>query len=212
MGVAHLALDLGPGREGGHRVDHHHVERTRADEHVGDLERLLPRVGLADEQLVDVHPDGGGVHRVHRVLGVDVGADAAVALRLGHDVHRHRGLARRLGPEDLDHPAPREAADPEGEIEREGAGGDDLHQHRPLLTHPHDGTLAELLVDLAERHLEGLVPLHCHVLRSIHRVPGVLHSGVLHSGGRGPDLTAPNALTATLRKGCDRVGGGTTRA
>ena len=27
VGVAHLALDLGPGREGGHRVDDDHVER-----------------------------------------------------------------------------------------------------------------------------------------------------------------------------------------
>ena len=58
VGVAHLALDLGPGRERGHRVDDHHVERTRADQHVADLERLLAGVGLADEQLVDVDPDG----------------------------------------------------------------------------------------------------------------------------------------------------------
>ena len=58
MGVAHLALDLGPGHERGHRVDHEHVERARADQHVGDLERLLTGVGLGDQQLVDVHADG----------------------------------------------------------------------------------------------------------------------------------------------------------
>jgi hypothetical protein len=46
VGVAHLALDLGPGREGRHRVDHDHVEGAGAHQHVGDLERLLPRVGL----------------------------------------------------------------------------------------------------------------------------------------------------------------------
>ena len=96
VGVAHLALDLGPGRERGHRVDDDHVERAGADQHVGDLERLLAGVGLGDEQLVDVDADGRGVDRVHGVLGVDVGADAAVALGLGHDVHGERRLARRL--------------------------------------------------------------------------------------------------------------------
>jgi hypothetical protein len=41
VAVAHLALDLGPGHERGHRVDDDDVERAGADQHVGDLERLL---------------------------------------------------------------------------------------------------------------------------------------------------------------------------
>src|SRR5690606_787477 len=49
--VAHLALDLGLGRERGHRVDHHHVDRVRAHQHVGDLQRLLAGVGLGDQQV-----------------------------------------------------------------------------------------------------------------------------------------------------------------
>ena len=52
------------------------------------------------------------------MLGVDEGADAAVALRFGHDVHGEGRLARRLGPEDLDDAAPRDAADAEREVER----------------------------------------------------------------------------------------------
>ena len=130
MGVAHLALDLGPGREGGHRVDDHHVERPERIEHVGDLERLLAGVGLGDQQLVDVDADGRGVDRVHGVLGVDVGADAAVALGLGHHVHGEGGLARGLRAVDLDDPAPGQAADAEGEVEGQGAGGDVLDGHR----------------------------------------------------------------------------------
>ena len=46
VGVAHVALDLGPRGEGGHRVDDEHVERARADQHVGDLQGLLTGVGL----------------------------------------------------------------------------------------------------------------------------------------------------------------------
>ena len=47
VAVAHVALDLGAGREGGDGVDHHDVDGAGADEHVGDLERLLTGVGLA---------------------------------------------------------------------------------------------------------------------------------------------------------------------
>ena len=125
VGVAHLALDLGPGGERRHRVDDQHVERTGADEHVGDLERLLAGVGLRDEEVVDVDPDGPRVDRVHGVLGVDVGADAAVALRLGHDVHGQRRLARRLRTVDLHDATPRQAADAERQIEESAPVGTD---------------------------------------------------------------------------------------
>ena len=160
VGVAHLALDLGPGRERGHRVDGHHVDGARAHEHVGDLERLLARVGLGDEQLVDVDADGPGVHRVERVLGVDVGADAPVALGLGHDVQGERGLARRLGPVDLGDAAPGQAADAERQVEGQGTGRHGLDGHAALLAHLHDRALAELLLDLTEGHLEVLLSIH----------------------------------------------------
>ena len=58
--VAHLALDLGPRGESGHRVDDHDVERAAADEQLGDLQRLLAVVGLRDQQFVDVDPDACG--------------------------------------------------------------------------------------------------------------------------------------------------------
>src|SRR3712207_7844049 len=44
------ALDLGAGHECRDGVDDDDVERAGADQHVGDLERLLPRVGLGDQQ------------------------------------------------------------------------------------------------------------------------------------------------------------------
>src|SRR5688500_7670353 len=49
--LAHLALDLGFGRERRHRVDDDHVDRSRTHQHVGDLERLLARVRLRDQQV-----------------------------------------------------------------------------------------------------------------------------------------------------------------
>ena len=94
------------------------------------------------------------------MLGVDVGAHPTVALRFGDDVGCERRLARRLRPEDLHDPSPRQAADPEREVERERTGRDRFDPHVSSLPELHDRTLAELLLDLAERHVERLFPVH----------------------------------------------------
>ena len=129
--VAHLALELDPRGQRRDRVDGDHVDRAGADQDVDDLERLLAVVGLGDEQLVGVDADPPRVDRVHRVLGVDEGADAATGLSLGDDVVDQRRLARGLGAEDLDDPAARDAADAEREIERQRSGRDRLDVEWP---------------------------------------------------------------------------------
>ena len=63
MAVAHLALQLGPRHQGGDRVDHQHVDRARAHQRVGDLQRLLAGVGLADQQVIDIDAELAGIGR-----------------------------------------------------------------------------------------------------------------------------------------------------
>ena len=122
--VAHLAFDLGARHEGRDRVDDDAVDAAGADERLGDLERLLAGVGLADEELVDVDAAGPGVGRIERVLDVDERDDAATRLGLGEDVLADRRLARRLRAEDLGDPAARDAADAERQVERDRARRD----------------------------------------------------------------------------------------
>jgi hypothetical protein len=95
---------------------------ARAHQRVGDLERLLAGIGLGDQQVVDVDAELARIDRIERVLGVDEGADAALLLRFGEAVQRQRGLARGFRPVDLDHPAARQAADAERDVEPERAG------------------------------------------------------------------------------------------
>jgi hypothetical protein len=76
VAVAHVPLDLGLGDEGRDRVDDDDVDRAGADEHVGDLERLLAVVGLRDEELVRLDAELARVGRVERVLGVDERRDS----------------------------------------------------------------------------------------------------------------------------------------
>ena len=95
VAVAHLALDLGPRHQRGDRVDDDEVDRAGADQHVGDLQRLLAGVGLRDQQRVDVDAELLGVLRVERVLGVDERRDAAGLLRVGDRVQRDAWSCRR---------------------------------------------------------------------------------------------------------------------
>src|SRR6185436_18914706 len=94
--LAHLALDLGLGRQRRHRVDDDHVDRARAHQHVGDLERLLAGVGLGNQQVFGLDAELGGVRDVERVLRVDEGGGAADLLHFSDDLEGQGRLAGRL--------------------------------------------------------------------------------------------------------------------
>ena len=107
------------------------------------------------------------------MLRVDECGDAAPRLRLGDHVEADRGLARALGPEDLDDPAARDATDTERDVERERPGRDDRDAgpHR-VFAELHDGALAELLLDLLERDVKHLVSIHPRILLVTSRLAG----------------------------------------
>lgn len=157
--LAHLALDLGLGRQRGYGVDHDDIDRARTDQMVGDLERLLAVIGLRNKQLIDVHAQFPGIRAVERMLGIDKGSDAARFLRLGDRMNRERRLARRLGTEYLDHPALGVASDAERLIDRNRSRRNNRNLVDLLAAHLHDRTLAEVLFDLVHygaQHFELL--------------------------------------------------------
>src|SRR4029079_4670233 len=157
--VAHLALDLGAGHEGRDRVDDDAVDAARADQGLGDLQRLLTGVRLRHEQLVDVDATGAGVAGVERVLDIDEGDDAATPLRLGEDVLADRRLARRLRAEDLRDPTARDAADTEREVERDRPRRDRIDGLSLGRAELHDRPATELLLDRQEGRIHGLATL-----------------------------------------------------
>ncbi len=69
--VTDLALDLGTWSQGGNRVDDDGVDGTGAHKHIDDLERLLARIGLGNEDLIDINTDARGIGGIKRVLGID---------------------------------------------------------------------------------------------------------------------------------------------
>ena len=154
---AHLAFDFRTRHERGDRVDDDHVDAVGADQDLGDFERLLAVVGLRDEQVVEVDAELLGVLRVERVFGVDEGRDAAELLRLRDDLQRERRLAGGFRSEDLDHAAAGQAAHAERPVDADRSGGDGRDRRDAILAaEPHDRSLAELLLDLADGQLDGL--------------------------------------------------------
>jgi hypothetical protein len=81
------------------------------------------------------------------VLGVDVAAGPSLLLGLGDDAQGKGGLACSFGPVDLGDAASGDAADPQGEVESEAAGGDGRHRRRTAVRGG-DHAGAEVAVDL----------------------------------------------------------------
>jgi hypothetical protein len=57
--VAHVALELGAGDQGGDRVDHDQADAAGAGEGVDDLEGLLAAVGLRDQEVLELDAEAG---------------------------------------------------------------------------------------------------------------------------------------------------------
>ena len=137
-------------------------ERTRASV----ISRACsPRVGLRDQQVVDVHAELAGVGGVEGVLGVDKGGQAAGLLRLGDDLQADGGFAGGFGAEDLDDAAAGDAADAEGGVKADGAGGDDGDRDERLFgAEPDNRPFAKLFFDLCEGKFYGFAAVigDCH--------------------------------------------------
>jgi hypothetical protein len=86
--VAHFAFEFGARDKRRHRIDHQNVDGARANQRVGDLQRLLAMVGLRDQEFVDIAPELARIDRVERVLRIDEGADATLLLRFRDGVQR----------------------------------------------------------------------------------------------------------------------------
>ena len=166
--VAHLPLDLRSRHQGGHRVDDEHVDAAASHQDLGNVERLLSGVRLGHEEVVHVHSQSPGIAYVQGVLRVDEGDHTAGSLGLGCHVKGQRGLARRLRAVDLHDPSPGDSADPEGQVQGQGTGGNGRDIQHLVLAHLHDGAPAELLLDLRDGLLYRPLPvlLLCHARSS----------------------------------------------
>ena len=89
------------------------------------------------------------------MLGIDECGRAPGLLRLGDHLQRQGRLTRGFRPEDFDHPSSREAAHTQRVVERNRAARNHRHWHHGLRPQPQNGTLAELLFHIDQRHIDS---------------------------------------------------------
>ena len=97
MGVAHLAVELGPWNESGNRVDDQHIDCSASDEHFGDLERLFAAIGLADQQIIDIDTEGLGINVIRSAAKL-IKRDRPVIVCEAATKKERQQLDRSLGP------------------------------------------------------------------------------------------------------------------
>jgi len=124
-----------------------------------ELQSLLCRIRLGDEQLVHVDAEPLGICGIECVFGVHERRDASGFLHFGDDLQSECRLAGSFRTEDFDHSAPWQPAHTEGEVEPQGSGRHDFNvRFARLISDAHDGALSKQLVDLLKDRLERCVP------------------------------------------------------
>ena len=93
VAVAHVALEFGLGDQCRHRVHHDEIDGAGAHECLGDLQGLLSRVGLADEEVVNVDSEPLGVVRIHGVFSVHECRHTPLSVDFRHGLEREGGLS-----------------------------------------------------------------------------------------------------------------------
>jgi len=120
--------DLGRGRPRGRtrrEVDHEDVDRTTGQEHPGNGQALVERLGGQDHEPVQADAASDGLDRVERPSEIQPGNDRTVRLGLGDEPQREGGGAGAGGASERDARGARQTARADDRVERGEARPDD---------------------------------------------------------------------------------------
>ena len=127
IAVAHLALDLRPGHQGGNGVHHDDIDGAGTHQSLRNFQGLLTGVRLGDQHFINIYTQSTGIGGVQGVLGVHKGHLAPLFLGLCRHMEGQGGLTGGFRPVDFHDTAPGQAAHPQRHVQRQGAGGDHVH-------------------------------------------------------------------------------------
>ncbi len=204
MRIAHIAFNFCARHECGYGVDDYDIDRATSNKHFADLKRLFASVRLADQEVVDVDTAPSScVHRVERMLDVDIGGDTANSLCRRNDMEGKRRLAGTLWSIDFDNAPSGQAPDPKCQVKSECARRNCLNLHLGgAVTQAHDRTATELLLGLTDGEVNCLQSFDGRLLRPFKRARSSRCGGG-HDGG-----LLPACARRDLRgiHNCDGVG------
>src|SRR3990167_3534444 len=125
--LAHLPLNLCPRSKRRNRINNDDVYRTRPNKRFHNFQRLLARIGLRDQKIVNFYSDPLCVFGIERVFGVNKRRKPSPLLSLFYNMEGERRLSRRFRPEYLDYAAPRYAADSQGRVQSKRTGRNNVN-------------------------------------------------------------------------------------
>ena len=156
MVVPHLALNFRARHQGRDTVDHHNVHRIRANQSLGDLQRLLARVRLAHIEIAHVYPNLLSIGRIQRVLDIHKTADPSLTLRLRDRMQTERGLPRAFWPVNFDDAAAWISPYPQGKVQTQAPAGDRFDLKLRGVPQLHDDPIPIFFVQVDQRRLQRL--------------------------------------------------------
>ena len=120
--------DLRGGRAGDgprRQVDHEDVDRATGEEHAGDRQAFIKRLGREDHEPVEPDAAGSGLDRIECPGDVHPGDDRTVGLGLGDESEGEGGGAGAGSPPERDAGVAGQPARPDDRVEARKAGPDD---------------------------------------------------------------------------------------
>ena len=150
----------GAGVRARRQIDHEDVDRATGQEHPGDRQPLVERVGRQDHEPVQADAAGGRLDRIERPGEIQPGDDRAVRLGLGHEPEGDGRGPRRGRAAQGDAGRARQAARPEDRIEGREAGPDDPLDASSRLARGRRGGLGWVVERLGRERCRGQGPDH----------------------------------------------------
>ena len=156
MAVAHFAVDFGLGHQCCYGVNDDDIHSAAVYQGIHDIQRLLAGVRLGNQQLVNIYAEFFGIDGVKRMLSVNECRDTAVLLSLSNHVEGNGGFTGRFRAVDFDDTATGNTANPQGDVQRQDARGDDFHIHPGLsIPQTHYRTFAKVLFYFLQGTCQG---------------------------------------------------------
>ena len=159
MRIAHFTFQLSPRDKSGHRINHQNINRARTHQCIGDLERLLARIGLGNQEIININAQLFGIGRIQRMLGINNRTGAPGLLRFSNNMQSQCGFTGTFRPVNFCNTPTGQPANAKANIQADRAcryRGNPVME-LALAIKLHNRAFTECTFDLPQRGIKGFL-------------------------------------------------------
>ena len=151
MGIPHIPVNFCLGHQSGYRVNYDNINGSRANHGFRNLKGLLSVVRLGNIEIVNIHADILGIHRIERMLRIYKACNTASFLNLCDHMQGNRSLTAGFRSVYLHNSSLGNPPKPQGNIKAQRTRRDGFYVHvGGVIPQLHNGSLSKLLLDLSK--------------------------------------------------------------